>query len=250
MIIFRFSLFVLLLASCMACSVESIHLSKTTIPISTVVTATPSPLTPSVGVTPDLIADFPLALGNTWVYSSTRYEGYEGPNRMTATYVITEKVVETQIDPPYFVAKVQREERLVAAPAQWNGSEEWTELYWRILSGTQLYQQRFELDLSDPASFQLEYVFPLSEKESWCPGEKIQEKDCTASGKRTVLKATSRNVPAGEFESCFEIGEDFNTGVYSHWFCPGIGIIEAKGDHSGFPFGRWEKLIDFELKPP
>lgn len=179
-----------------------------------------------------------------------RYEGYEGPNRLAATYLITEEVVETQVRPPYFVAQIHYEQRLVTASPGWSGSEEWVEDYWRIISGTHVYRQRLRLDLSDQDTFQLEYVFPLSVAASWCPGKGLPGQDCVASGKRTVNQVGARTVPAGHFEPCFEISEDFNTGVYRHWFCLGVGVVETQADHSGFPFGYLDKLLELHLRPP
>lgn len=69
-------------------------------------------------------------------------------------------------------------------------------------------------------------------------------------GKRTVTEARSYGVPAGDFEACFAIAEDYNTGDYSHWFCLGIGIVERKSDHSGFPFGYRDILMDYRFPNP
>lgn len=234
----QIGLAVLVIGICIACStrntVPSNNLSSMPEPTlknilsepvnSLVQTSSPITITPSITLTvsgnSSSVSDFPLTLGNTWIYSSTRYEGYEGPHLMTATYIITERVVETQASPPYFVAKIHREEKLLTASAQWGGSEEWGQDYWRIISGTHVYRQGLKLDLSDQESFQLEYTFPLSTTKSWCPAKKIPEEDCIASGKRTVIKAATRSVPAGDFETCYEIVEDFTTGTYNHWFCP------------------------------
>lgn len=214
---------------------------------------------PTMAVTPSIpltisennksVSDFPLTLGNTWVYSSTRYEGHKGPGLMTATYIITKRVIKTQASPPYTVARMGREEKLLTASAQWGGGE-WEHDYWRIISGTHIYRQEFNLNLSDQETFQLEYLFPLSTTKSWCPAESIPEKDCIALGKRTVIKSLPRTVPAGDFETCYEIIEDFNTGTYSQWFCPGIGIVEEKSDHGGFPFGFRNVLIDVIFQSP
>ena len=61
---------------------------------------------------PSALTDFPLALGNRWVYSATRYDIGTGVDaRITATFLITETVVELAEDagPADFAVRVERE---------------------------------------------------------------------------------------------------------------------------------------------
>src|SRR3989304_2822914 len=60
--------------------------------------------TPPPAANPEI--DYPLALGNTWVFQATRYQGYPPSQEMTATLVMTETVVDVQNASPYLIAKI------------------------------------------------------------------------------------------------------------------------------------------------
>ncbi len=83
-------------------------LTPTTQPAPTVITPTPIPT-----ITSNPIPEFPLTVGNTWVYSAT-YRGRSiNFEALTATYVITDQVIATQVYSSMFGAVVQRTSYLV-----------------------------------------------------------------------------------------------------------------------------------------
>nr|NIR26491.1 hypothetical protein [Gammaproteobacteria bacterium]NIR66819.1 hypothetical protein [candidate division Zixibacteria bacterium] len=223
----------------------------------------------SVPALSDLRSIFPLQLGNTWVYSSTHYQDYgplemRGPDgkvvmkcckTITATYIITETVVDLQTSPPYFVAQLYREESLVSASDEWSQEQSgWLGMYWYIISGTHVYQQRTELDLSAvDENSNLEYIFPLELNQRWYPnpGQRKQFPDYeVVSGLRKVSKVGKVKVPAGGFEQCFQLKEMIGGSTFETWFCPGVGIVDTRSDHSGTPFGFRSVLINYTLHPP
>ena len=86
----------------------------------------------------------PLTSGNTWIYASTYYDTYEG-EQITATYFITETVVDTEMIAPYFVSQIVRETIIVTSSINlddlWPGCDGYylngtggTETYWYIIS--------------------------------------------------------------------------------------------------------------------
>ena len=67
---------------------------------------------------------------------------------------------------------------------------------------------------------------------------------------RQVLKAGSVQVPAGQFEGCFLITDDWAADAVANWFCPKIGWVDLKDDHSGTPYGSHQLLIEYHLSNP
>lgn len=220
------------------------------------------PSTPSRQVPPanphHALVDFPLAKGTTWVYSYLAYEPTTtNPTQIvTATYLFTETVIDTQTLLPYFVAHVQREERLVKAEPGWTypKSSRPDEL-WYVVRGQQVYESFQPLDLSrvQTDSLFLAYDFPLATGRSWCPrtdieGEQVQ--DCVAAGKRVVVSQEGYETPAGKFPQCYKITEDVNSGGVTRWFCHGVGVVAQRYDHAGTRFGFQQVLVSHSEGSP
>ena len=81
----------------------------------------PSPIADTPTDSFDIQSFYPLALGNTWVYSATYY-GYhitgerESPiiSVITTTFLITDQVISTHIQVPYFAAQLKRTAHIVS----------------------------------------------------------------------------------------------------------------------------------------
>ncbi len=201
--------------------------------------------------------DYPLAFGNTWVYESTRYEGFNATDIMTATSTITETAVEIQTDPTYFAAKIRQEAspetpiaglpdlQDLARPAS-------TTEYWLIVTGDRLYRQDKQPDLSNLQSTDaLELVFPLKPDTKWVWLPARLPTDVGTDGVyRQIQSIESVQVPAGRFDNCFLIQNGWVTDTSSGWFCPGVGWVEQKTDHNGTPFGGHRVLLRYQLNPP
>jgi hypothetical protein len=234
----------------------------TPLPTNTATLATmPIPtLTPtSTPTTNSPLPDFPLNLGNTWVYSATHYDTYE-TERITATYIITETVVDTQLHEPYFVANIVRDKKVVTLSDNLVGKD-WEQHYlgggdgsisfWYVISGTQVYEQR-ELDWSEIETSEaiLQYIFPLSSSVLWYP-DPWQRKEFpnleVTSGLRRADGPIEIKVPAGTFRDCFEVITMYNSGATFSTFCAGIGVVGSHYDHVGTPFGFRTILIDYSL---
>ncbi|MGE5141745.1 MAG: hypothetical protein ACM3JD_19945, partial [Rudaea sp.] len=92
----------------------------------------------------------------------------------------------------------------------------------------------------------LAFDLPLTIGKSWCPQTPPPANpDCASLGRRTVEEKGVYTAPAGRFEDCFEIAEDFNSGGVTRWFCPGVGIVAQKYDHRGSRFGFEQVLIKY-----
>jgi len=144
-------------------------------------TTTPSP-TPTPPNSP--LAEFPLDVGNTWVYTSIRYAGYD-TQTITMTATMTNTVVEVRWQPPIFAAKIRSEYKPDQVPGDLEENEwverlpleESTDSYWYVISGTQvyLYYTRNDMELkyidwkSALSQTGPEYVFPLAEGDCWEP---------------------------------------------------------------------------------
>jgi hypothetical protein len=208
----------------------------------------------------DPLAEFPLELGSTWVYSATHYDTFE-TDRITATYRITETVIETQTEPPLSAAKIERTTTLLTTSANLSGID-WQEFYlagpgsvisfWYIGHENRLYRQD-ALDWAavraDAAS--LEYIFPLTTGERWYPDPNQRANVPNfqiGPGTRTVNGPLAVHVPAGDFENCYELRTFYNGGSPVSWVCPGLGVVESRFDHAGTPFGNHQVLLSHTIQ--
>ncbi len=214
--------------------------------------ATPTPATPAL----DLDDGYPLALNNTWVYKSNRYEGFDPSEIMTATSTITETVVDVKTDPAYVAAKIRQDtsaEIPIAGPSNLqNLRPASTTEYWLVHADHRLYRQDADLDLSNLDNRDsLELTFPLQAMAQWVwlPARLPTDPD-TSGVLRQVLTVGKVQVPAGRFDSCFLIKDRWVTDTVESWFCPGVGWVDRKGDHNGTPYGSRRVLLGHELNTP
>ncbi len=212
--------------------------------------------TPTIDPTLNLQREFPLALSNTWVYQSTRYEAVPITEFITTTHVITETVVEVKSTYSYFAAKIHRDESaetpvFIAKSRQGEPLRPATSTeYWLVVMGNQIFRQ--EGNLGQPnlgKTDSRELLFPLRPGNQWYLYE---AKDPGVPGGvsglfRQVLKAGTVEVPAGSFDNCFFLKDDWATNVVGNWFCPGVGWVELKDDHSGTPYGSHDVLLRYHL---
>ena len=203
--------------------------------------------------------DFPLTLGNTWVYSGTFYQGSNPSTVLTATYIVTESVVDilhSDLD-TYTIFQIAREEELIFCPTEWQSRpDNWCDrlaipdpaYYWYIIEGTTLYRQdRLE-------SYRLlergirELLFPLEEGKQWYLNHKMAQTYPNYevdSMLRKVVATRPRTVPAGNFEGCFQLQTIVGGETSLLDYCPNVGIVERAYIHHGTPFGTHETLIKY-----
>ena len=233
-------------------------------------TITPPPSSPSL--------DLPLSLGNTWVYSSTKYDtlvvgtaapGQNNPGLLpiTATEIITESVVETQTPNGYFAAQILSESSVISSTirpgslpalspddyAQYTLGWSNREVYWYIKSGAKVYRQT-TLDVTNLESAWLELILPLAPN-SWYPDasqRKMFQEPGTgpSSGARVVDGPFAKDVPAGHFENCYGILTIYLSGGTRDWFCSGIGFVGGEYDHQGSAFGYAKVLMKYSIETP
>jgi hypothetical protein len=203
-----------------------------------------------------LSQDMPLALGNTWVYQHTRYAGFNPSEVMTATRRITETVVGLSTADAYVIATIRREqseEVLVSAdvdalkvhPAS-------SHHYWLVMDGTHVYRQESEPDVSRiEETGELILVLPLQVGEKWYLNQEmaaLYPEMTVDSMLQKVQHKQSIDVPAGYFEGCFFMQEVIGGSIFARMFCPGIGWVDQRSDHSGTPFGWQETLIHCSIQ--
>jgi len=217
-------------------------------------TATASPTAPPP---PSPEINFPLALNNSWVFQLTRYEGVPTTEIITTTRVVTETVVEVKSISSYLVAKIHREESAEEpvgdVPPSWQGiplSPATSSDYWLVVSGNRMYRQERNLDLSSLSTALLEFVFPLKLGEKWYRSDEKAKLYPTYADEFMLCKVTKVGtvvVPAGEFNNCFFLEEEWAGATFETWFCPNVGIVDEKGDHHGTPYGHRQVLIRYQL---
>lgn len=207
-----------------------------------------------------LLPEFPLAQGTTWVYTYIPYEPLESNPRqiVTATYIMTETVVETTAAAPYLFARVQRDVSLVS-PTPLTGITLPAGEFWYVISGTLVFEDWRAPDVTafDPVASWLAYAFPLADGKQWCPSlddpenpDKPEVLYCEANGLKTAIATGAYETPAGRFTDCYEISEAFNSGGVISQFCNGVGVVAARYDHAGTRFGFEQTLIGYTLPVP
>ncbi|MDD3829221.1 MAG: hypothetical protein PHY79_24890, partial [Anaerolineae bacterium] len=211
--------------------------------------------TDSPSPSPDI--DFPLELNNTWVFQLTRYEGVPIDEIVTTTLIVTKTVVEVNNTSSYLMAKIHQEESaeipVGEVPPSWQGvplRPATSSEYWLVVSGNRMYRQERNLDLPSLSTALLEFVFPVKLGNKWYRSEEKAELNPTYADDwmlREVTKVGTVVVPAGEFNSCSFLEETWAGTTFETWFCPGVGVVDWKGDHHGTPGGFRQILIRYQL---
>lgn len=215
----------------------------------------PTPIPPL----PSPETDFPLALNNSWVFQATRYQGVPITEIITTTRVVTETVVDVKSVSSYFVAKIHRDESAEMpvgdVPPSWQGvplRPATSSDYWLVVSGDRMYRQERGLDLANLSrTALLEFVFPLKVGGKWYVSDEKAKLNPTYADDwmlRKVTKVDTVVVPAGRFNSCFFLEEEWAGTTFETWFCPNVGIVEKKSDHHGTLEGYRQALVRYQLK--
>ncbi|KAA3653562.1 MAG: hypothetical protein DWQ04_35155 [Chloroflexi bacterium] len=228
---------------------SQINATETTINVESLATASQtneiSDLSTPSSILNSTLSDFPLQLGNSWIYSHTAYFGEE-----IATYLITDTVKDARTNGNYYIAEMGRDWKQVSGTL---ASDDVYGLgvnqYWYIVDGLQVYVQLNQLDLSTVESSWLEYIFPLDNSiGSWYPsGEQRSSEYVGFSGHRRIYSLVDMKVPAGEFRKCPYILTFYNNGRNEDWFCPGIGLVARKFDHQGTKYGYHTNLVEYSI---
>lgn len=199
-------------------------------------------------------AYFPLAKGTTWTYSYRPYQPAADPNQIvSAEYRLTETVTKVTTTAGVTVAHVQSTLSPVQVPAEFPALTLPAE-FWYVVRGTQVFQSNTPLDPAavDPSQLILAFDLPLSMNRSWCAQQADPKAPtgtsvpgCENGGKTSVLQAAATRVPAGNFESCYQLQTFYNDGSFFQWFCTGVGVVSVQYDHNGTRFGFQQELTRF-----
>lgn len=193
---------------------------------------------------------FPLELGRTWVYSQEFYapSSVHRGQIVTATFILTETVVEIVQDGTTLRAHVHPSRELLYVPPDYSFS---TDVEYRdfsyVVDGSLLW--RYHEVGTSPADKslyrQLLYDFPLALGKEWCPNNPSYPEVCSSAGMRRVVDTGVITTPAGTFTDCYQTHEFYNSGGPYIWFCPGVGVVAETYDHGGTPFGHHKTLINY-----
>jgi hypothetical protein len=198
------------------------------------------------------LLDFPLEKGTTWVYSYKAYEpSADDPRQIVnANYLLTAKIIDTRIRPPYFIAQVKYEYKLISVDNGWRGlfvgslpTEKWY-----VVKDRQVFEENsVDLENIDTKNMSLEYSFPLGVNKRWCQLPGIP---CEVVGWREVANQGYYETPADKLDDCYDMHDIYNGGGLFHKFCVGVGIVSKKYDHAGTSFGFEQTLIEYSLGAP
>ena len=191
------------------------------------------------------LADFPLAVSNSWVY---QYRASTGTQE--ATWRIADTVIEEQMVSPYHVFKVVREVTLVEGdPAGYFMGVPISETYWYGIYGREVYRLGDPPVWSDLSQARLEFVFPLTDQACWIP-DPVQRALAGANdstGCRTANGPVSVKVSAGSFSDCYPLVTKSEAGVTTLTFCNRVGMVEedfqSTGQESGYHFELMAYLL-------
>lgn len=128
--------------------------------------------------------------------------------------------------------------------------------FWYLFDGSHLYKQTGK---PDPAHVEedawLELIFPLDGHGCWYPDARqrgemsgVTPLSGPIPGCRSVSgDPHTLEVPAGKFEACIDVVTSYNSGPTFLTFCPGVGIVATRYDHSGTQFGYRSSLTGYLL---
>ncbi len=206
-------------------TVTSSRLDETELPLTP--TETPT-LFPTPSVTPlsaqiePLHGIWPLEAGNYWVSISTNVEF-----GLSATYIVTDTVMNVREVENLFVVEMQRQPQLVYGDesVEFGNSVKPGDYFYvvsEVESRVNVYRQR-KLDLSALDSSELAFVFPLELEECWEMNHSIES---LADGCNVYVTGVDDFQPleSGQFARCFSIRVVTPVGRGNVSFCPGIGI--------------------------
>lgn len=193
---------------------------------------------------------FPLTKGTTWVYSFETYEASNTPGHVVnATYQLTETVVETKSIPPYFIAHIKIDYKLVTVEDGWEGwwvSGQPAEI-WFVADNQQVFESHQPINAVETNRLVLDYQFPLSANSAWCQGGNCEQ---TGLGWRSVENQSYFKTSTATFDDCYDMLDHYNGGGLFHTFCNGVGIVSMKFDHMGTPYGFKQTLINYSIGVP
>lgn len=199
------------------------------------------------------LAIMPLVAGSSWVYTDEAYSQNE-----KATWRISDTIIDNQVSPPYFAAKIQREVALLSGnPTSAFINPPKNGVFWYLVDGSRVYHQDVdqagELNWNGLDSLPLDFVFPLSSKAScWYPDPDQRRATPTpgAPGCRQAGDGASLKVPAGTLDHCHAVITPDNTGIERLTFCDGVGIAETSFDHQGTHYGDHFLLTGYLVQTP
>ncbi len=200
------------------------------------------------------IGDFPLAKGNSWTYSVIEYQPSQSDPTQTISarseYVDT--VVDTQTAGDFFIAHVVRAVRRLQSDPAWidtpgSGVPEW----WYVVEDLKVYESRQPLDVNHIKTdlLLLDLDFPLDLGKAWCSttgalkGGSVG--NCLDFAKVSVEELKTVASKAVKARNCVQLTYWSNGGNEIRQFCPRVGFVNVKFDHSGSRFGAEQTLIKF-----
>jgi len=203
-------------------------------------------------ITPTIVpADFPLDLGSTWIYDYSAYLGED-----EATWSVTDTIVAVNIHEGFLIAEVEQDVMFKEGDASGHFlNEPESGRFWYLFDGSHLYRQTDKPDPTHIADAWLELVFPLGGVGCWYPDAR-QRSEMSGVTPASEPVPGCRSVsgdphpvelPAGKFEACLDVVTPYNSGPTFLTFCPDVGIVATRYDHSGSQFGYRSSLAGYLL---
>jgi hypothetical protein len=199
-----------------------------------IIKASETPL-PSPSSTPVplslILADFPLALGTTWVYSAEI--SYQDPNDymklLTWTGTITDKVVDKKVESDGKMIFTVQEDLEPKPPKDvWRQSR----TFEYIIVGDGVFEGAMKV-----------YQYPLKDNLTWRAFADF-EYDMNAYYVGEVI------TPYGKLDNCYSLLIATNPDTSIEIFCAGVGFVEHSYRHHGTPQDEKFVLSSFTLGQP
>lgn len=253
-----------LAAGCSANATPTLNPSAVSTSPPTVAPTAPATATRQAAPAEDALQVFPLKRGAQWVYREIAYDTI--PNdvlpqvvnrQITATLLITDTVMDTQMETGKYAALVVRERTLISTTIALGDLGEYGDVVfansnppvkWYIFTQNKIYSQFENLDWAAVETSTLELQLPLTQGSRWYPPAEQRAQfsvDQGIPGLRVVEPAPRLHMPAGDFADCYILHDLYNTGGVLTEFCPGVGIVGEGFDHAGTPFGSRTELEKF-----
>jgi hypothetical protein len=188
---------------------------------------------------------FPLQPANSWVYD---YQAYSLDEQ--ASWQVVDTMLEARSYGSLEAVRILHEVQLVKGSPSANFiNRPVSGSFWYVLDGSRVFRQD-ELNWSTVSNSWLELIWPFPEGSCWYPeGAQRSEKPVTGRpGCRYAQGPLTIQTPAGRFDKCYSMLTPYNNGTIQLDFCPQIGIVGGKYQHSGTAFGYQYTLTAYSLQ--
>jgi hypothetical protein len=206
----------------------------------------PSPLPTATSTSAPIPAinphpEFPLTVGTYWVFTLSSYT--ENDTYDYCCFTMT--VVDNQMQPPFFLAKIEAERALISGTPSPDFKSATRYFWYAINEAGEVYVLLDPPDIASIKPTNVAYLLPFTNGQCWGNDPNQPNGYCTwPDGPYT------RQTPAGLFANCYDLITSYADGPTQEWFCYNLGPAGDEYNHNGTKYGDSSTLLKFHIAKP